>query len=813
MALWYQKDQRELSMRGRLFLSDGSVRDINADNIVRYSIEEASTAGGTITIGDARASSYSLDIEDVAHEYTAAQLIGAMVEVEISLDGIFDPLGVWYVDSAEISRQSATVSITGTDALGSKMDALYVDGEYPATLGDIARRVAAQAGLALKSGGFANSDIVVDKQPEWNTDTNAQRAVIAYIAGCAGGFARIDRVGRLEIVPYTMAQPETITADYFTTLSVGGGKTFAFGCLQVAYYGSNIYTRYALDESQTDTAGNTLRISDNPLMTEDIAHRLVEQLTGLESTAVTVDWVGDPTLVPGVRVSVQDTDGSMHTGIITSQTISVDGSLHAQTMAELPDNISSAFVDTIFTPAGKISIQAFEGQLDVWAADRIKIAVGKELDNFAPTQVIDGSQLVITKDEIRMETPIFSVNVTGERGDMTLDEDGLSAEYINSPSVRPMYYGPAALTVQTDSADGISTFATLSDAFYRLNGRYLAYPVTIYVRSAQPEARAELSYTDGAPITICKAADVSTPAINAHLDLIAVRNILTLEGINVGYTSGDNCVTASGCMCVISRTCNFVTSTATLSTAHAFFVERSQAEFYSCGFFNGYGGVFGERMAHIYIEGCKGAGLKYGVAVRYGSRASGSTSIPPGSTNASYATADSEYRGTSTTASGTSPFAPATTNTIELDLTNTRTYAGGWYGSGTTMIAQGVSGGTNFRGYMWFDFSPISGRTIKQAALKLYRKAGIGKSAYADIYIGAARVAGPGSTVEASKEYGKVGAAAQNSRTQISVPVEAMQAIADGTYNALYVYSPQSEDYAAFEGVGESNPPRLAVLY
>ncbi len=427
--------------------------------------------------------------------------------------------------------------------------------------------------------------------------------------------------------------------------------------------------------------------------------------------------------------------------------------------------------------------------------------------------VRDGSQLVLTKDEIRMETPIFSVNVTGDRGDMTLDEDGLSAEYINSPSVRPMYYGPAELTVQTDSADGISSFTTLSDAFYRLNGRYMAYPVTIYVRSAQPEASAELSYTDGAPITICKAAGASTPAINAHLELLAVRNLLTLEDLNVGYTSGDNCVTARNCMCVIARNCNFVTSTATLSTAHAFFVERSQAEFYNCGFFNGYGGVFGERLAHIYMEGCKGAGLRYGVAVRYGSRASATTSIPPGSTNASYATSDSEYRGTTSTASATSPFAPATTNTVELTLTNTRTYAGGWYGSGTTMIAQGVSGGTSFRGYMWFDFSPISGRTIKQAALKLYRKAGIGKSAYADIYIGAAKVAGPGSAVEASKEYGKVGAAAQNSKTQISVPVEAMQAIADGTYNALYVYSPQSEDYAAFEGIGETNPPRLAVLY
>jgi hypothetical protein len=445
------------------------------------------------------------------------------------------------------------------------------------------------------------------------------------------------------------------------------------------------------------------------------------------------------------------------------------------------------------------------------AANEIRAEVNGELANYSPTSIVDGSRLIINKDKIHMDTPIFTVNVSGTNGDMTLDEQGLSAEYINSPSIRPMYFGPALMTVQTDTADGINTFNTLSDAFYRLNGRYLPYEVVIEVRSAQPEGTAELSYTDGAPITIRKAADVSAPAINAHLEFISVSNVLTLDSINVGYTSGDTAATATNCSSIIARSCSFVTSTKTLRTAHAFAVYRSAAEFYSCNFFDGYAGVYGEWNARILMDTCKGNNNQYGILIRSGSWAGTMTSVPPGSSAAVYATGDSEIRGTQTAGTATSPFSPTATSTVELTLTNTRTYGGGWYSSGATSISQGVSGGTSFRGYMWFDFSPISGKTVKQAAIRLYRKAGVGKSAAVDIYIGAARCAGPGESVEAYSEYGKVGSVPQKEGVKFSVPVAAMQAIANGTYNCLYVYSTQSTDYAAFDGIGETTPPRLAV--
>lgn len=419
MALKYLKNERDLALRGSILLTDGSTYELTADNVVRYVIDEASTAGESITLGDTRAADFDLEIEDAAHALTAALLIGARVTVEIGLDGAFDPLGVWYADSAQISRQSATVTIRGSDALAAKMDGLFVDGTYPATLGEVARRAAEQAGIALAAADFRNAGVVVQTKPEWDPETNTLRAVIGYIAGCAGGFARINRAGELEIVAYNEHSGETITADYFTTLAVGGGRSFAFNCLQVSYFGTNIYVRYAIDESRTDTAGDTLRVSDNPLITPEIAQSLVAELTGLESSAVSVDWIGDPALLPGTLITVRDTDGSLHSGIATRQMIVVDGGLHAQTSADLPSDIESTFAgDTLFTPAGRVNVQAIEGRLKVWAENEINIAVGGKADaddvEEMRTQIdlLDG-EIALRVTESQLQEAVGGIEVGG----------------------------------------------------------------------------------------------------------------------------------------------------------------------------------------------------------------------------------------------------------------------------------------------------------------------------------------------------------------------------------------------------------------
>lgn len=105
MTLEYLKSERKLSVRGSILLTDNRTHTLDADNVTRYIVDEASTAGEYITLGDARAADYALEIADANHELTAAQLIGARVTVEIGLDGVFTGLGQWYV--MQTARKSA----------------------------------------------------------------------------------------------------------------------------------------------------------------------------------------------------------------------------------------------------------------------------------------------------------------------------------------------------------------------------------------------------------------------------------------------------------------------------------------------------------------------------------------------------------------------------------------------------------------------------------------------------------------------------------------------------------------------------------
>ena len=460
------------------------------------------------------------------------------------------------------------------------------------------------------------------------------------------------------------------------------------------------------------------------------------------------------------------------------------------------------------------TIEALKGELNVWADEKISLEVNDTLDGYTPTGIVDGSRLIITKEQTHIDTPQFSVNVNGTNGDMTLDENGLAADVISSPSVRPMYTGPDTMTVSTgvlmdsNAVLGVDGFVTLSDAFAKLSGKYLPYEVTINVGTVAVDGTNELWYTDGAPINILGL----NKTINGRLAFSHTRNQINISGLNLSYAGGDNPVTLQDCYSVVFSNCIFTVSRALNSWSNAFYANQSHVEFYSCGFFGGYAGLFIEKNAHAVVDSCYGSGNDYGIFARNNAQIGVVTSRPYGAAG-TYATADSVVRGATATSTGTAPSTPTQTTTVELDCTDSRTYAGGWYNSSTPMVAQGVVNGTTFRGYMWFDFSSVRGKTIQRAAIRLYRKSSIGKNREVDVYIGAMNCAGPGNTISSMMNYGKITVAGPKEQIKASIPTEMLQAIANGTYNGVFVHSQYADDYAAFDGVGEAHPPALLVTY
>lgn len=378
MSLAYLADDRAIELRGSIALTDSTTLSLSGANIMDYEISEQCTSGQELTVGDTRAATFRLTVADEAHALTVGLLLGAQVSVEcrLSTASTWDKLGVWFIDDCDISRQSAAVKISGSDALATKFDADWTDPTYPVTLGNLLTRCATLAGVSTKNAGsFRGYSRSVSGAPAWPEGTTI-RKVVSYIAQCAGGFARIDRAGKLEIVAYDpSASSEAIGPGDFFRLRMGAGAAFSFNAILVMEMGATEYTRYSVDSSVADSAANSIRIARNPLMTPTIASALVTALTGLTMQAVRVEWVGDPTVSCGSSLEITDTDEAAYTAVITQQTLTISGGMSANSACELPSLLEKNYQSgAVLAPDGKLS----KGAIADGSIDLVKIAAGAQ---------------------------------------------------------------------------------------------------------------------------------------------------------------------------------------------------------------------------------------------------------------------------------------------------------------------------------------------------------------------------------------------------------------------------------------------------
>ena len=115
---------------------------------------------------------------------------------------------------------------------------------------------------------------------------------------------------------------------------------------------------------------------------------------------------------------------------------------------------------------------------------------------------------------------------------------------------------------------------------------------------------------------------------------------------------------------------------------------------------------------------------------------------------------------------------------------------------------------------MWFDTSAIAGKTIKSAAIRLYRRAGVGSGNPVKVLVGSHNASGPsGATnIVGSFDSYVVGMVDQKEELKASISVEAVQHIANGSAKGLYIHS-DSSGYAQFDGFDGEHPPKLLVTY
>lgn len=366
MALTYNKQVRTLDIRGVITLSTGDQINITADDILAYDINESSGSDG-LPLGTAEAASYALTISNVGKEYTPAQFDNAEIHMQMGIEDAgkitYSDFGVWYVSEATAPEQSVSIDLNGYDALATLFEVDYGDSEgaYPTTLGSLATTICAASGISLKTSAFRNADIQVSALPDWG-DGITLRKIIGYIAACAGGFARIDRSGLLEIVSYADGNTYTLDSDLYTQFTLTNGATFTFNALEVMTVSDESgesdedtaedYTRYALDPAIEGNPTNTIRVDYNPLFDAGVANSVVELLDGVSASSASVTWGGDPTVMVGDQLTVTTTDGKVTTILIGSQSVSFSGGLNFSSECSLPS--TNAVNSGSYTSSGNV---------------------------------------------------------------------------------------------------------------------------------------------------------------------------------------------------------------------------------------------------------------------------------------------------------------------------------------------------------------------------------------------------------------------------------------------------------------------------
>ena len=346
-TLTYGAQTRTLDIRGVITLNDASATQISltADDIISYSITESSGSEG-LPLGTAEAASYALTISNIGKGYTPSQFDNAEVHMEVGLLGddgkyAYSDFGVWYVCDVSAPEQSVSIDISGYDALATLFELTYTDNAsaYPTTLGSLAATICAAAGVGLYASGFRNANIEIASMPEWGEEVTL-RSIIGYISACAGGFARITRIGKLEIVSYADGADYTLDSDLYTTLTRTNGSRFTFNSLQVqntdAESEETSYTRYAVDPDVDDNPTNTIRVEGNPLFSAGIAQSVKTLLTGVSASAASVNWGADPAVRIGDRIAITDLSGNILTLLVNSQSISFSGGMSATSDCMLP---------------------------------------------------------------------------------------------------------------------------------------------------------------------------------------------------------------------------------------------------------------------------------------------------------------------------------------------------------------------------------------------------------------------------------------------------------------------------------------------
>ena len=225
-------------------------------------------------------------------------------ECEIELGLTLPDESVEYVSIGKFTvekavRKNNRITLDCVDRMYKAEKDYVSDLTYPTTLGQILQSACDQAGIELATTTFANSDYIVPNEPVYEGVTC--RKVFAQIAELAGGYAKINRLGQLEILTLGNESVRDITKDHYIDFrhnEVAVGKI------------DRVIVKVGDETAEQGTGEDIYTIVDNMFVQNpnNVVGPLYNVLKNVSYTACSLKWQGDFSLDLGDKITIDGHD-------------------------------------------------------------------------------------------------------------------------------------------------------------------------------------------------------------------------------------------------------------------------------------------------------------------------------------------------------------------------------------------------------------------------------------------------------------------------------------------------------------------------
>ena len=466
----------------------------------------------------------------------------------------------------------------------------------------------------------------------------------------------------------------------------------------------------------------------------------------------------------------------------------------------------------------------------------VKVEIGNSETDWSPhpEEFRAGSSVVINSEEVDITTPKFAVNILSDDGEtnaLIINEDGAVFKSAMAPNIAPRYDGPSTLYVNPNATSaqiaGGNYFRSLADAFSKLNKKWVGYNVAINLAAGMTEyGTVSLAGVSGGCWITIQGSSSNPAKIVGGLNLYYNTSPISVKYLKVDMT-GNNGIAVEGCGNATISGC-IITGTGSgygIYSTNGACVTVDNSEIYDCD-----RSLFGIAGGVITGYACKGncrVGANRTTLYLHDSMPCDSTTWTTSLWAGQVVTSNISVN------QGSKGSVESAPTTAYYNFTHSDSYCTGWSYFSDNDVRQGYNGNRIY-GVIWFDAaaikSSLSGKTIKQASLRLTMHDGVGRGVSVSVHLRGTTTAYSTSLSGAPSlpqeyDYGSIGSTSPGETNEITIPTQVISDIVSSKIVGLVLYSDDTElykdrtyskNYARFDGStsGDSNTrPRLTVNY